>query len=397
MPPIRRNRSTNGIRFCRYVTLAFAVAALLIPAGATLGQRRGSSRHGGRGIGHGGSGHRIGIGRRGIQRGGAGRRGGLRHGGQGRSGAGVRRFRLRGIVRRGGFRQHRTGQSGPRHLRGFGVRGSQHRSPRHQLGTGHRGDHHDNSTHLGGLNSLGLGRIGFGHLRHRRGPRLHHQSTYLDYGFNRYGYYNSYGVGYGYGLGPAIIYSESAEGARDRSSVDGDNQAESLLSYGRRQLKEGEYHLAAEALLDAVLGAPEEGVPKLLFGHANFAIGDYDYAAYAITRAMDGIDDLEAVPLRVTDVYRDSGEFDRLLYKLHDHVRKHAFDAEAHFLMGYFRYFAGKHDSALRSLNEALQFDLNHRHAKALREIVRAKIRSAKKKQAIRPKRIDVVPGNSDD
>ena len=154
-------------------------------------------------------------------------------------------------------------------------------------------------------------------------------------------------------------------------------------------MKDREYKRATDTFMEAVLTAPDAGFPKLLFGHALFAAGDYDYAGYAIGRAIDRIDDLDAVSPGVDDLYRDADEFERLVYKLRDHVRRHNLDADAHFLLGYFRYFAGDYESAVRSFDQALRLNRVHRHATALRKLARAKPAASSQDPEVDPEPAD--------
>ena len=174
---------------------------------------------------------------------------------------------------------------------------------------------------------------------------------------------------------PVVIYQDS-QYARPRPTQRSGNyrNARSSLELGRRLFKDRDYQRAADTFLDAVLADPTAGYPKLLFGHALFAVGDYDYASYAIRRAIDRIDDLDAASPSVDELYGSADRFDRLVYKLHDHVRRHALDEDANFLLGYFRYFAGDYQGALRSLDRALLLNAIDRQAKVLRRLVQEKL-----------------------
>ncbi|MEE8170246.1 MAG: tetratricopeptide repeat protein [Phycisphaerae bacterium] len=226
-----------------------------------------------------------------------------------------------------------------------------------------------------------------GHVNHVR-PVLPHRAEHTAHGI---AHVRSGHVGYGvrvvtpghYGIGysrvyappPVVVYRDVYEPAfvRYEDSYAAPNEssdrvaAGSELSEGARLMKSRDYETAADVFFQAVLAEPSAGLPKLLFGHALCALGDYDYAAYVIRRAVDRLDDPVPADWSVDVLYADANEFERQIYKLHHHTQRHEADADAHFLLGYFRFFAGRPAEAARSLDHAIRLNASDRHASALR------------------------------
>lgn len=155
---------------------------------------------------------------------------------------------------------------------------------------------------------------------------------------------------------------------------------------GRQFMKQRAYKRATDAFLAAVLAEPEAGLPKLLLSHALFAAEDYDYAAYAIRRAIDRIDDLNAVTPALTDLYQDAKEFDRLLYKLHHQVMRHPIEADGYFLLGYFSAFGGNDKAAIDALDRTLRRNPDDTHAARLRDLVRSRTGQSTARSRVKPK-----------
>ena len=80
------------------------------------------------------------------------------------------------------------------------------------------------------------------------------------------------GLGHHGGLGvvsaPVIYNSVYAYGRHNQGGGYTHQQTDSGLAAGKRYFNEGKYDLAIDAFLQAVLAAPQDGVPKLYFGSA---------------------------------------------------------------------------------------------------------------------------------
>jgi len=110
-------------------------------------------------------------------------------------------------------------------------------------------------------------------------------------------------------------------------------------------------------LLQAVLADPEAGMPKLAFGDALFATGDYCYAVYAIHRGIARVPDLEQALADRQNLFSGADDLQRLIYKLHDFVKQNPSNSNAHFLWGYYLYVSGQFKDAVSALNTARQLE----------------------------------------
>lgn len=185
-------------------------------------------------------------------------------------------------------------------------------------------------------------------------------------------------LGYGYGSGlhldsghlgglsvasSPVIYDSVYPGSRadQGGSRYAPQQADHGLTAGKRYLNEGKYALAVDAFLQAVLAAPQDGVPKLYFGLAHFAVGDYGYAVYAVRRGMDRVPDWGKEDKDLRYLYGKPADFDQHLAALTAHVQRSPADGDAHFLLGYMLYFTGQYQPAIEQLDLALQIDGSNR------------------------------------
>lgn len=396
-----------------WAALAAIVLSIVFATAPAKAQRRASGRRGGI--------HRGGFRHGGVHRGGSRRRSGFRRGlsrtprravrpGFGRSGtrrsAGIRRnTRSRsagartGLNRHGG-RRHGLGSTFNRHQRGTRIRRNRHATGPGLLGGfgsiggirhGRAGTsgllNHTGELRLHGLNRLHASSHGLlqHRLRHHRQTHDrhaigHHLSFGLHGGPGLHGIGNHHiGVPFLGGLIVSPPYSSGTflyDDLFDTYPADRIEAAPTEVEYtpgealrlGRQFMKQQAYDRAVEALMAAVLAEPDAGLPKLLLGHALFAAGDYAYAAYAVRRAMDRIDDLGAVTPAVADLYSDAKELDRLLYRLHKNVDTHPIEADGYFLLGYFSLYSGDHKAAADALDRALRRAPGDRHAARLRD-----------------------------
>ena len=92
-------------------------------------------------------------------------------------------------------------------------------------------------------------------------------------------------------------------GEDESTGNDGHDANGSLLDAGLRYLKSRQYARAATTLLQTVVADPDAGTPKLAFGDALFATGDYHYAALAVRRGIDRV----GVHCRCTDQRASEG------------------------------------------------------------------------------------------
>ena len=220
------------------------------------------------------------------------------------------------------------------------------------MGSGHHGRRHGSRAHLG------LGDPGGHHL-----PRLgRHSGGGLHLGL---GHTGEIGVA----SGPVIYDTGDLYGRQNQRNGYAPRQADHGLAAGKRYFKEGKYDLAVNAFLHAVLAAPQEGVPKLYFGLAHFAVGDFGSAVYAIRRGMDRVPNWGEYKMNLRYLYGDPADFDQHLAVLTTHVQRSPAEGDAHFLLGYMLYFTGQYQPAIEQSDLALQIEGKNRHAAKLRQL----------------------------
>lgn len=279
--------------------------------------------------------------------------------------------------------QHRGGHHG-------GFRGGHHGGGRH-IGLGRHGGHHGgfrhhgSRRHYGGYHGGGL-HLDLGHHgRHHAGSDRHlsleyrngHHGGSRHHGLRRHrsGHHGDSGhrSDLGHHVDASVVYrptiheSDHLFDRNYQSSGSTQQRADHGLTTGKRYFKQGGYSLAVESFQRAVLAAPQDGVPKLYFGLAHFAVGDYEYAAYAIRRGMDRVPSRGKDAMDPRHLYGKSADLDRHLAALHAQVERDPANGDAHFLLGYMLYHAGHYSPALEQFDLAPQSDLKDRQAARLR------------------------------
>ena len=118
-----------------------------------------------------------------------------------------------------------------------------------------------------------------------------------------------------------------------------------------------------------MLTEPQNGGRKLNYGVALFAIGDYDYAAYAIRRGLDRVAEWGGDAMDPKILYGEQGGFDRHLGALRDYASGHKDDNAAHFVLGYMLWASGQYKDARPVLDDALKIDPDDGHIKKLHDL----------------------------
>jgi hypothetical protein len=88
--------------------------------------------------------------------------------------------------------------------------------------------------------------------------------------------------------------------------------------------------------------------------HATFAMsrGSYVSASYYVRQALKYFPELPVVPLQPKAFFGQPAEYVNKLTLLEQHVRERPNDAEARFLLGYFRWFEGDSQAAQEALTQ---------------------------------------------
>lgn len=110
---------------------------------------------------------------------------------------------------------------------------------------------------------------------------------------------------------------------------------------GLYQLRFGEFEAAVDAFYEATLEDPSSRVPKLFLGLALVATGEKRFAAEYIRLSLDGWAAFPALAWDLHSVYPDAAAFESDLRFLEEAARLDPADADALFLLGFYRFHGG--------------------------------------------------------
>ncbi|MCK4602443.1 MAG: hypothetical protein KAU28_08240 [Phycisphaerae bacterium] len=124
---------------------------------------------------------------------------------------------------------------------------------------------------------------------------------------------------------------------------------------GERAFRRGEYAQALKSFRlanDLSLGSPET---ILSMCHARFAMATDSYSAvgYLLGRVFQAVPELPLVPLQPREFYGQAGAYARQLASLEEHCLASPADAEAQFVLAYFKWSDGEVAAAVHALRQA--------------------------------------------
>jgi len=123
---------------------------------------------------------------------------------------------------------------------------------------------------------------------------------------------------------------------------------EVYMREGHRAFYERQYSQAAGQFVHVVLAKPNDPIPKLAYGLAMFARGDYPTAAMAVKRGLERWPNAPQSLLDLRVAYASPVELARQLEGLMTYMRTHTNDPDLWLLAGYVHYFSGRRgESAL--------------------------------------------------
>lgn len=126
---------------------------------------------------------------------------------------------------------------------------------------------------------------------------------------------------------------------------------------GMIHLRDGHYHVAAEAFYNASLQAPESRLAKVLVGTSLFTIGEFRYAASFLRSGLDG---WERYPLYRWDLrrlYGQDGDYDEHLALLDRWLELRPRDLDGHLTRAFVLFSTGDELAAADSLDLLLSQD----------------------------------------
>jgi tetratricopeptide (TPR) repeat protein len=127
------------------------------------------------------------------------------------------------------------------------------------------------------------------------------------------------------------------------------------VDLGNAAFNDGAYDEAVRYYIGAVLTDDQDGIARLFYGLAQFALGDYDLAATGMRRALVVLPDLIERPIDLRSLYPDLETFESHLNKLVRFVNEHPKGTNALFVLGYVYYASAQPELAaatMRSLTE---------------------------------------------
>jgi len=153
---------------------------------------------------------------------------------------------------------------------------------------------------------------------------------------------------------PAI--SRAVDRIQDRPDMAG------FMTNGTDLFRQRDYLGAASAFRRAAPLDPDNGLPRFSSAHAQFALGDYEGAAFNLRRGFDLTPEWLESGNDLRSAYASAqqggaADFQDHLAALRSHVSVQPADATARFLLGYVEFFTGALDVAERQFEACIELD----------------------------------------
>lgn len=139
--------------------------------------------------------------------------------------------------------------------------------------------------------------------------------------------------------------------------------------------RDGRYQDAVDSYLRALSYLPDDASIHFALSDALFALGDYHYAAFMITKALDLDPELATVVVDKRSFYGDASAFTAQLNTLRRYTNEKPFDAAAYLVLGYNLRFSKDDEGAERAFARVREIDEDNRPA----ELFLAAIRGSSK------------------
>ncbi len=136
------------------------------------------------------------------------------------------------------------------------------------------------------------------------------------------------------------------------------------------RFRQGQYRRAQTGFRKAGLYRPRDWSLKLDLAHALLGEGDYDYAAYAIRRALDLHPEPLGLHYDLRDVFRTDDRFEETREQLGRFVEEHPLNRDGLFCWGYFLLFTDQEEEARGAFEQVLALDPQDRYARLFGERV---------------------------
>ena len=158
----------------------------------------------------------------------------------------------------------------------------------------------------------------------------------------------------GPGVGAASPAPVGAATVEDASAAQGEP---TLVDLGNAAFNEGDYNEAVRYYVGAVLADDNDGIARLFYGLAQFALGDYDLAAMGMRRALVVMPDLIDRPIDLRSLYPDLETFESHVNKVVRFVNENPSGTNALFVLGYVYYASAQPEPAVSTLRKLTDLD----------------------------------------
>ncbi len=133
--------------------------------------------------------------------------------------------------------------------------------------------------------------------------------------------------------------------------------AERHVELGDFYFTDGRYEDAAESYLRALAYVPEDASVHFALTDSLFALGDYHYASFMLTKAIELNPAMAKVVADKREFYGDPAAFETQMETLRRYLREKPYDAAAHLLLGYNLRMSGDQVGAKAAFERVLEID----------------------------------------
>ena len=144
--------------------------------------------------------------------------------------------------------------------------------------------------------------------------------------------------------GATATYVPAIQGAIEGLAARPD--AGSLVEEGVASFRARDYQEANDRLRRAVPLQPDNGLVRFQYGLSQFALGDYEGAAYSLRRGLDLLPEWVRSGQSVVAQYGDEQDFLDHCASLRSHLRIYPDDVESRVVLGYVEFLSGRMQAA---------------------------------------------------
>ncbi len=177
----------------------------------------------------------------------------------------------------------------------------------------------------------------------------------------------------------SVVYVDGDAGGDETIVVNGGTRelppaerARRYLDLGDFYFRDGRFKEAADAYAKARALVPDDASIHFVLADAQFALGDYHFAAYLINEALQLDPSLAFANTDKRLLYGDPAVFEKQIATLVRYLDEKPYDAMAHLVLGYNLKFSDQQKDAEKALRRVLEIDPGSIAAKPLLDAVLA-------------------------